>query len=139
MRTKSALAVSEAMGAAPLPSRGLSPGLSTERPRSTSKSEEKTGLARACASAEAISCCSSGDGAHTFSMCTLTCGFGGALASCAEQKNDSARMATTTRILLNTAKLYQQRTRGGGRPRLPERTKIADFGGREKLRVRIRL
>src|SRR5713226_7299544 len=112
MRTKSALSVSEEIGVVLLPAiRGFVLGSSTDRPRSTSKSGEKDGFAGTRASAEAISCFSSGEGAHTFSMFTFTCGFGGALASCAEQRSPAARTVVTMRILWNTAKLYQHAIR----------------------------
>jgi len=43
-------------------------------PRDTSKSELNSGCFGIFASAPAISCCSSADGVHTFSMLTLTLG-----------------------------------------------------------------
>src|ERR1700757_3368410 len=105
MRTKSALAASEVAGAPFAATRGLALGSNTDRPRSTSKSGLNDGFDGTRDNAEAISCCSSGDGAQTLSMCTFTCGFGGALASCAEQRNTPARMAVTRRIFRNTAEI----------------------------------
>src|SRR5208282_2773152 len=70
----------------------LAPGLrksgcssSVERPRSTSKSGLKSGCFGIRESAEAISCCSAGEGEHTFNTFTLTCGCEDcwALANCA--------------------------------------------------------
>ena len=45
-----------------------------ERPRDTSKSLPNKGCLGTRASADAISFCSSAEGAHTFSMLTFTCG-----------------------------------------------------------------
>jgi hypothetical protein len=45
-----------------------------ERPRDTSKSVPNKGSLGTRASAEAISFCSSAEGAHTFNMLTFTCG-----------------------------------------------------------------
>ena len=107
MRTKSALAVSEVIGALFEAIRGFALGSSTERPRSTSKSGLKDGFEGTRDNAAAISCCSSAEGEHTFSMCTLTCGLGGA-PSCARHNNPLAHIAVTLRIFRNTPKLYQQ-------------------------------
>ena len=52
---------------------GASPRV--ERPRSTSKSGAKLGLAGMRASAEDSSCFSSGEGEHTFNIFTLTLGW----------------------------------------------------------------
>src|SRR5882724_13190852 len=57
------------------------------RPRSISKSAPNSGCLGTRARAEAISFCSSGDGEHTFSMFTLTCGGnGGCCAATSEPR-----------------------------------------------------
>src|SRR5579863_3125770 len=104
-RTKSALAVSEVVGALFPAIRGFAPASRTERPRSTSKSRENEGLTEIRDRAEAISCFSSGEGAHTFSMLTLTCGFDGVPVSCAGHSVVPAAKAMTIRIFRNTAEL----------------------------------
>src|SRR5437879_9451592 len=69
-------------------------------PRSISKSAPNKGCFGIRARAEAISFCSSGEGEHTFSMFTLTCGCDG--CCCAFASNPRPGQISTTRMVRST-------------------------------------
>jgi hypothetical protein len=105
MRTNSANAycneLAGAAGPLAMPVIGFAFGSSKDRPRSTSKSGLNEGRFGIRASADEISCCSAGDGEHTFRTLTFTCGFGGT-GSCARHMHAAAAMAPIVKIFVGT-------------------------------------